>query len=754
MWKEVLEMEYASIKKELNKYYLDVAPKSAKKLQKECFALLDEAAKEISDADNFTLKSMQYKCIADKIEPVIFPKLPFYFEMGSMHPFCDGHYLRGMLHANGWLIQKNEHIFREENPHMNKVRIANTGEKLYLGDEMYFDLEHFSIPLKKIFKGGLRGVWEEAKQTLQRCETEAERKFVLTAIDGIEAVKSLSEKFSKKAEELALTVTDENEKKNLELIKETAARIPWEAQKSVYEGLATIAFMRKAVGSLEGVGYNTMGRVDVLLYPLYEEDKKKGISDDEIYDLVCKFLLIWDGHIDKVKEMSGYADYEYENALTLGGCDKDGNEVFNEITKFFLKAHYELDNTYPKIMCRYSAKSSKEYIGMITEPILNKKSVLLYCNDDKVMPAMKKQGFSDEHIYDYTVSGCWDIGIDDYCHGQCGQYINVLRALEWSMYFPKDKIENCELSLKPLENASSFEEVYEIFMHNLMQIIYKKAEQEAFGTRNWSRISPLCLTSALTYGPFEKRRDHTDGGSTYNWEAMLLAAVPDAIDSLIAIKTLCYDKKVCTLKELIECCRNNWDNEVLRQMAISAPSYGDGSEEASRLIAKFVDDVYNKTRNLPTAYGGSWQIGSYMYTEIIWWGKEIAATPNGRRNGELISQGFTPSRLKKIDSVTDVFTSLRYLDSEKLSGGVVINVVLPATNMTGDIIESFLRGCARSNTYIMQINCVDKEDLLKAQKNPENYGHIIVRVCGFSAQFISLSKEYQDEFLSRNFYIN
>ena len=139
-------------------------------------------------------------------------------------------------------------------------------------------------------------------------------------------------------------------------------------------------------------------------------------------------------------------------------------------------------------------------------------------------------------------------------------------------------------------------------------------------------------------------------------------------------------------------------------------------------------------------------------SEVVYWGEGLKATPNGRRRGEQVSQGFTPSRLTEIDAVTSVFDSLRYFDPTSFSAGNVISLALPPKNLNLDILVGFLRASASTNATTLQINCVSKEELLAAQKEPEKYSHIIVRVYGFSARFVSLGKKYQDEFISRNFH--
>lgn len=743
-------MDYQEIKEKLNRYYLEKAPVSAGKLKETCYSFLDIYDAEHPEANAYELKTAQYRCITEQLEPVIFGELPFYYETGALHPFSDGLFTRGMIHANGWLRERNLHLQEAWDPERYGEFTELGKEKLHLGG--YLDLEHFKTPMKKIFRGGLRCVYEEAQAALLECNTQEETDFINCAISGLLCLKEIAEKFKLVAEAMLQTAINDQERENLQRIAETAGRIPWEKPTSVYEGLETMAFMRKVMGSLEGCGFNSMGRVDALLEPLYVSDREKGVTDEEIYDLICKFLIIWDSHVDKSKIMSGYADYEYENTVTLGGCDKEGNEIFNPITRMFLKAHGELDNMYPKLKCRFSSKSSEAYLSLISNSILHQKSILLYCNDDTIIPAMIKNGFSPEHAWDYTVTGCWGVALDDYYKESGGEYLNTLRALEWSMHMPQEKLKKCGLNFKALAGCKDFEAVYDAVLHNIMEVFRKKAEGEAFGGRNNWQVSPFCLYSSLLMDALKQRKDYTRGGGTYGRENALLAALPDTVDSLLAINELCFVQKVCTLEELLDACRNDWPEESLRQMAMRAPAYGDGSEISSCLLQRMVDDIYDRSRDFPTAFGGSWQLGSYMYTEVLWWGKAMGATPNGRKAGAFLSQGLTPSRLHCIDSVTDVFSSLRYLDTAKLAQGAVINMILPTNRLNPAVMNAFLRSCAQSNTHILQINGVNREDLLAAQRDPERYQHIIVRVCGFSAQFIRLSKDFQDEFLSRNYY--
>lgn len=206
------------------------------------------------------------------------------------------------------------------------------------------------------------------------------------------------------------------------------------------------------------------------------------------------------------------------------------------------------------------------------------------------------------------------------------------------------------------------------------------------------------------------------------------------------------------MSEILKAVRCNWDEfEDIRVEAMHCSGWGDGDRESCELMARLNSDLYKILSGMESVYGGRIHLGHVTYTEIRFWGEKTLATPDGRKNGEYFAQGLTPSRLKKIPSVTSVINSMAALDKSDLSGNNVINIILPGTTSL-DICEAFIRTCAGTSVESLQLNCVSKATLLDAQKNPEKYPDLIVRVCGFSAKFTSLSPEWQQEVLTRNFY--
>lgn len=426
-----------------------------------------------------------------------------------------------------------------------------------------------------------------------------------------------------------------------------------------------------------------------------------------------------------------------------------GGHVFNEVTKTFILARNSLNAIYPKMMLRFSSSSPREYIQLISQPLLEGKSFSLFQNDDFVIPALINAGVSKEDAANYIVGGCWDVITPDASNKFSGTYFFLLKPLEWLVAQDYEQFEKRGLSYEGFENLSTFEEVYERYVEYLQQLLLRRASLMANGARQWSKVNPLCALSALMKPCIPNRLDVTAGGGAYNQESVYFSCFGDTVDSLLVIKKLCFDEKICTLSQLLEECRNNSQNEELRQKAIDVCSYGDGEEESSRLAAKLFNELAAYAIDLPTAYGGKHRVGSNQYTEIIFFGKNTVATPNGRKTGDYLSMGLSPSRFQKPVAVTEILDSLRYMDITNCAGNTSLTVTLPMGKINGEQMMEFFYGAAKSGVQGLQLNCVSREMLLDAQKHPENYRHLIVRVSGFSMYFVLLSKEYQEEFISR-----
>lgn len=746
-------MNYTEMREELKNYYWEGTDVKAEAFKEKVYKVLEGLYRD--DMTPYEMKALQYKVISDMFEPVIFFESPFYYETGTMWSQCDGsRYIRGVAHAGGWTYGRNSHLFREQDLELYDLRCSQVGEQFYLICGPYNDVtQHFNYDTRPVLKLGLRGLYEKAKKALETATEDEEIQYLNATCDAMLALKKMGEKYAEKAKELLVFAKSDAAKRNLSLIADTAARVPWEKPETFYEAINTYAFMRKAFGALDGVGPNTFGRMDMDLYPFYKSDIEKGIiTKEQAYDYVAKFLLTWDMHFDHNTKMVGYADHELENTYVIGGCDLDGKPLYNDLTSMFLRATREETIIFPKITCRYNELSPKEYLDEINTAVINGTSTILYQNDNSTIKAMLKAGKTLEEARDYLITGCWAISgngiekIDDGC------YVNILRVFETTIHNITERMEKTKLYFKPIDEAESFEEVYKIIFDNFMVLFKERARVVAKGGNIWNKVDPLPIFSSTLQNCIENKKDYTAGGAKYRDSRYELVGFPNVVDSLLAIKKLCFDLGKYTLKDMLKAIRCNWEGyEDMRIEAMHCPGWGDGSKESCEFAGKFNDDLYALISTLVGTYGGKIVMGHLTYTEIRFWGEKTLATPDGRFNGDYIAQGISPSRLKKIPSSTAVINSFKYINAENVGGNSVVNIILP-NKVSLDTCEAFLRAAANSGMQSLQLNCTTKEQLLDAQKHPENYPELIVRVCGFSAKFTSLSPEWQQEILTRNFY--
>ena len=747
-------MNELKLREELRSFYLHGDAERAKSFADRCFEIMDS---RFADGMSVTeQKLMQYDVITQEFNPVLFRYSPYFFETGVLTSLSDGARCakgHSFIQANGWVYERNNHLFADQDETLYQQKCNHVDEILYLICGPYNDTsQHFNFNCRPFLETGLKGVYERAEAELKNAKNSEEEEFLKAICHGMQSLRCVAEKFAEKANEMLSSENDEECKQNLRLIAETAKRVPWEAPRTLYEALATMAFLRTAMGSLEGVGPNTFGRLDKDLISFYHSDIDKGlITHEKAYELIVQFLLIWDCHYDHDMKMVGYADHELENTYTLGGCDDDGKPLYNEITKMFLQATHEHTIIFPKIKCRFSKNSPKEYLDEINRSIVKGTSTVLLQNDDATIKALLRAGRPINEARDYYITGCWGIATNQekYDHGS---YLNLMKSFEFSVHNLTDKMKKTGIYFESLDESESFEEIYQRTLRNCEKLIDAKLDITKKGGQIFHKVDSIPIYSSTLENCIKSHKDFTMGGAKYEDDYQLMFGLPNIVNSLLAIKTLVYDSKKYTLSEFLNAVRCNWEGyEDIRCEAMLCHCWGDGNEDSCDLANRFNNDLFNVCQKKTGTYGGKVHMGHLTYTEIRWWGEKTMATPDGRKNGEYFAQGLTPSRLKRIPCVNDVINSMASLDPSTMAANSVINIILP-NNITLDRCEAFLRTIAGTAVQSLQLNCTSREELLDAQKHPEKYPDLIIRVTGFSAKFTSLSREWQDEVISRNFY--
>jgi len=611
-------------------------------------------------------------------------------------------------------------------------------------------------PFHSIFTRGFKGVRDDVAAAFAKCPADDPlgRKELETAIVGLDTVHELQLKFKAAAEaRLAAGVTDARERRDLERIVRCAARCPWEPPNDFFEGLNTLWFVREILGYVDGVCNFSLGRPDAWLIGFYRADLAAGrLTKDEARRLVDEFLIVSDCHLDDKLFLDRPSDQEAEMPLTLGGAATDGSFVWNELTEMFLDAHLKQGLVFPKLHCRISKDAPQAYLEKIGDMLLHDHAVFALFNDDRHIPNFLKHGIPLERARDYVGTGCWDGNVDTCTDVDCANYVSVARILEMTIHRNPEEERRFRVKIDPIDAAKSFEEVEDTLYRNFIRFFRDVlSEYTRYGRAN-ARIFPHPAYSMCLEGCIERRRDTTDGGAAFRPREVTLAFMANVVDSLCAIRKVCFEDRAATLAEFLAAVRSNWAGEKgerLRLLALAAPYWGDNSDASTQLMRRWIDRVADDIDGLRNDQGGPYVLACWIYREFVNWGEKMKATPDGRKAGDRLAQGFAPSEYRCKESAWAVIGALGKLDHSRLYASNA-NLMFEKSAVTPAVFAAIFRVVCESGMHLLQPNCASVEDLLDAQVHPERHQDIIIKVCGFSARFVTLSKRWQDEIIARH----
>lgn len=711
--------------------------------------LLDTYDSEHPGLDAFELKAAQYEILSENIETVVFEESPYYFINDIT--WCAGRGLDVGSSAD-WLFLRNRHIFEDADPETWRQFNKQQALRMYLCCGPYVDSVHYSVAVGNIVRYGMKKYYDAAENA-KAGATEDELKFLNCAQRGILATKRICERYAETAKKILDNSTDPETRRNMELLIVSAENAPWNAPKTFFEGLNTCWFCRNVIGALEGNGNANVGRPDAILYDLYKADLAEGrLTKEEAYELIKQFMILGDMQYDKDTIVCGENDQEQEMGITIGGCDADGKPIYNELTSMFIQAQRETKSIYPKIHARISSDSPQKYLEELAQEFVSGRTTIGLSGDDGTIPGLVNCGNSLEDARNYIIIGCWGNQIDSKEAMAMANYIYLVTFLEQAVYGPESEYIDAGVKCRSLENAESFEEVYDILVSNVRDVLHWRCNAIGKYGRLAPLVNPMSLTSAFMDGCIDSRKDYTQGGGFYKVNTIDIAGFANYLDAMLAIKKLCFDDKEITLNEYLNAVRSNWkDNEELLYKVRHCPHFGDNTAESKELAQRLHNDFYHCLDGLVNEHGGRYVLDYYVYREYIRLGWEMRATPDGRRDGEMFAHGIGPSKYHPADSLSDLMQSVCDLDQSKCITSA-LDIQLPYGKTTKEQLAALLRIFAKMGIKHLQVNCVSLDDLKDAQKHPERHQDLIVRVTGFSAKFVSLCPEFQEEIIKRHIF--
>ena len=486
---------------------------------------------------------------------------------------------------------------------------------------------------------------------------------------------------------------------------------------------------------INGNHHNTVGRFDQYMYPFYKNDVDAGIiTREEAYELVVETFL----SLNKDTELyRGVQQGDNGQSLVLGGCDKDGGDAVNELTRLCLEASLENNLIDPKINLRVGKDTPMWLYELGTTLTAKGLGFPQYENDDVVIPGLTMLGYDLEDARDYVVAACWEFIIP----GK-GMDIPNIDCLS----FPK-------IVNDALFSVDGAPANFGAFLEDVKLGISKELD------RMMPRHSPLFMEpspflSLLMDGCVESGRDISKG-CKYNNYGIHGAGLATAADSLAAVEKLVYNEKRITMPALLEALRANFEGyEDIRSALINdAPKMGNNDDGADRFAVMLLDWFAEAMKGRRNERGGIYRPGTGTAMYYLWSAGEAGATPDGRTAGSPFSANFSPSLNVRLNGPLSVIQSFTKPDLKKVMNGGPLTLELHDTlfrnrqgiEKTAFLVKSFID----LGGHQIQLNAISRETLLDAQKHPEEYRNLIVRVWGWSGYFVELDPGYQNHIISR-----
>lgn len=660
---------------------------------------------------------------------------------------------------------------------------------------------HLIPDYAKVLDKGFVSIYKdliEAYENLTEDEKEAEKGNQLRAMMvSAQMVKEFATKYSTLCEELAEAESDISRKEELLRMALTLKRVPWEGARDFWEAIQSLWLTHMLVMADEnypGPGVS-FGRIDQYLYPYYKQSIEEGMSEAFMKEILGCFWFhcntAYDAQI-QVGDNQGISA-SFGQLFNLSGMGKNGQDMTNELTYLFLDVIDEITPILePKPNVRLHRNSPEPLLDKLVDMIASSQGAPFILNfDERSMAGMLREAkrshmgelINEENVFDYAAVGCLEntmVGNDR--SGTVDNNLNLLKAVELALNNGKDllpyvdditgkaeKIKQDGPKTGKLESLNTWSKFWNAYIIQTQYIVEKivKVYEKSESIR--AKYNPTPYLSLLVNGCIEKGKDVTQGGAMLSYATIEGVSFATTVDSLLAIKYLVYDTKECTLQEVVKALKANWKGyEVLQAKAkFRAPKYGRDDYEADAMACKVMNQWSNEVWKYKTiSTYRQFRPGMLSWNYWIGDGFIMPASPDGREQGQFLSNAICPSTGADIHGPTSnansVGKSLGGRVMEKGDYETYKNSLPNGASHTMSFskallrdpdhrekFKAFIKGYAENGGTALQVNILDSDMLLNAQKHPTEYRHLLVRVTGYNAYFTSLGKELQDEIIMR-----
>lgn len=628
---------------------------------------------------------------------------------------------------------------------------------------------HFAADYERIIQTGFQGIEEEVRsrlETLDYAQPGSLDKgcFYKSVLIVCEAVRLYAERYADEAKRLAEQAgTPEERKRELLEIERICRKVPYKGAESFHEALQSLWFTHLII-QIEGDGFAiSLGRVDQFLYPAYQRDIQSGnLRKEQAQELVDCFCLKCN-EITRLADVPPATNYFGGVNMTqntmLGGQKADGSDAVNPVSELFLNGDMNVHMDQPNLSIRVHQKTPDSFLMQAVRDMKSDGGKPAVFNDEVIIPSlMSKSGVSLEEARNYAIVGCVEPVVSNNTNGWTNAaMLNMAKCLELALHNGVEPFSGLQIGPKSgaPEELASFEQVVAAYNQQVAYFVKQMVVMLNTWDQMHAELLPIPYMSTLIDGCLESGVDVSRGGAVYNFIGVQGVGLSNVVDSLMALKKVVFEDRELSLREMVDILDRNFEkDEYFRAKLINrVPKFGNNIGEVDELAEQVASAYCNEVKKYRCIRGGEYRPGLFPVASHVPLGAVVGALPSGRLSGTPLNDGISPVSGCDTHGPTMVLLSVSRVNHEEATNGTLLNMKVHPTALKTD--EDMEKLCKLIRSFMdlklmhIQFNVVSREQLLEAQKDPENHRDLIVRVAGYSATFVDLDQKMQDDIINR-----
>ena len=637
----------------------------------------------------------------------------------------------------------------------------------------------------RLLAKGLGGILADAQRQRPLAHSAEEHAFLDSVEVALQAVMDYAARLSARCDQEAAACADRVRRAELVQMAANLRQVPAGPAQTFWQALQAVWLLHMIFHATRDG--NAMGRLDQYAWPYLQADLDAGrLTMDQAAELVTCFCLKFNERAKTTEDQTPEAREEevldpahrtrhyvssqlgtrrdridatnhWLQNIVVGGLTPEGKDGTNPLTYLLLESYRRNQMTNPLLTVRLHKDSPEELLHYTCEVLKEGGGMPALFNDEQLIPALERFGIPAPDARDYTNDGCWEVIIPGRTDFRF-QRLSMMLCLEWALNRGVSRVDGTQQGLDTGDPCafSSFEEVWQAFLAQMDAMVGRVVHDVIDSLNDRSTIAPVPLLSALIDGPIQARRDMTAGGARYRTYGMLAESAAHTIDSLTAIKKVIFEDRAATMAELVAALAANFEGYgPLRAKLLAAPKYGNDDPYADSVGRQMIEAFTAAVRRHAEKYRDKilFPAGVGTFSWYIGIGEGLGASPDGRLAREPVSSNFSPALGRDKNGIPGAILSYASMHSCNLPAGGPLDLRLNRHLVTGEEgtqrMVALVRSFVETGGNMMTLTVVDTEELRAAQREPERYRSLRVRMGGWCAYFTMLSREQQDHHIRR-----